>query len=148
MPWITFKSIEFKDDLVSKAGAPYSAYVLKAVKRGFEGEEDAPYEKILFEGRPVTVIEEGVARPGISVVQFFQKACKPGDLVIMRNVRKGKNWELDSVELGGKGRSKAADYVPLTKEQIADAQASSADFSDPTRPRTPQQAPLTYVPAA
>lgn len=146
MAWITFKEIEFKDDLVSKAGNPYAAYVLTGTKRGFAGDKDEPFEKILFEGQPVTVIEKGIRRPGISVVQFFQKACKPGDLVIMRSVRKGTRWELESVELG-RNSSGAADYVPLTEEQIKNA-PDTQDFSDATRPRTPQQAPLDYVPAA
>ena len=145
MAWITFDSIEFKDNLVSKAGTPFSAYILKGTKRGFAGEEDKPFEKILFEGRPVTVIEQGIARPGISVVQFFQKACKPGDLVIMKSIRKGTRWELESVE---KGRTSggAADYVPLTEEHVKNA-PDNQDFSDTTRPRTPHQAPLDYNPA-
>lgn len=112
--WIVFDSITRHDDLVSsKTGNTYTGYVLKGTKKGFQGEPDAPYEKVFFDTQATTVIEKGVSRPGKSVVQFFQKACKPGDTIIIKNERDGKNWRIVSVEnIAGK----VPTYEPLPDE--------------------------------
>ena len=75
------------------------------------------YEKILFDNTATTVIEKGIERPNCSIVQFFQKACSPGDIVIMKFVRRGGNmWDIASVEKLGESRNLPT-YEPLTEEQ-------------------------------
>ena len=150
MAWITFESIEKKDDLVSKAGNKYSAWVLRGTKRGYKADPDTQYEKILFENRAVTVIEKGIERPGISIVQFFLNGCKPGDLVILKSVQKNGRWEIESVENRAYTNA-AADYEPLDAAEINAMKAAAPQMvADPTRPaapKTPFMAPVKYAPA-
>jgi hypothetical protein len=145
MAWIKFEKIEFKDNLKSKAGTPYSAHVLTGIKKGYDGAPDEPYQKTLFENVPTTVIESGVERPGISIVSFFSKGCLPGDTVIIKNVRRAKGWEIASVENLRLSRGPAAkEYTPLTDDEKT---AVVEEYADVTRPSTPQMAPLNYKPA-
>lgn len=115
--WFIFDSIELKNDLVSRAGRPFTGYVLKGERKGFNKEPNTPYEKILFDNTATTVIEKGIERPNCSIVQFFQKACSPGDIVIIKFVRRGGNmWDIASVEKLGE-RQDLPTYEPLTEEQ-------------------------------
>jgi len=126
--------------------------VMKGIKKGYDNAPDEPYEKVFFDNSATTVIEKGVARPGISIVQFLQKACKPGDTICIKNVRKQGRWELESIE--NKTTSKggfAVDYEPLSNEEAALMQSQQMQpVADPTRPAapvTPRMAPLNYQPA-
>lgn len=115
--WFIFDSIELKHDLVSRAGRTFTGYVLKGERKGYDKDPNTPYEKILFENTATTVIEKGIERPNCSIVQFFQKACSPGDIVIMKFVRRGGNmWDITSVEKLGESRDLPT-YEPLTEEQ-------------------------------
>lgn len=98
--WFIFDSIEQRDDLKSRAGRTYSAYILKGERKGYGDEPNTPYEKVLFETSACTVIEHGQHRPNCSVVQFFQKAVNKGDTVIIKFVRgKAPNmWDIESLE--------------------------------------------------
>jgi hypothetical protein len=152
MPWVTFNSIEFEEGRTSKSGKKYDCYVLRGMRKGFPPDVDAPYEKVFFDNSSVTIIEKGVARPGISVVQFLQKGCKPGDMLSLKNVRRGATWELESIENKTTSRGGGAkDYEPLSDEEASAAYAMQmqpmTDPSRPAAPRTPQMAPLNYTPA-
>lgn len=115
--WFIFDSIELKHDLVSRAGRTFTGYVLKGERKGYDKDPNTPYEKILFENTATTVIEKGIERPNCSIVQFFQKACSPGDIVIMKFVRRGGNmWDIASVEKLDESRNLPT-YEPLTEEQ-------------------------------
>lgn len=141
MAWIIFDKIEYQENLKSKAGTPYSAYVLTGTKKGYDGAPDEPYRKVMFETTPTTIIEGEIERPGISMVSFFQNACKQGDTVILKNVRKAKGWEIVSLEnlRLSKGAS-AKPYTPLTE-----ADKVTATYADATRPSTPQMSPLAFT---
>lgn len=110
--WLIFDSLEHKTDLISRKGTTYSAYVLKGTKKGMAEKPDEPYEKILFETTACDVIEKGITRPNCSVIQFFQKAVKPGDTVVMKMVKgSGPNmWNIESLE---NLRTKIPTYEPL-----------------------------------
>ena len=115
--WFIFDSIELKHDLVSRAGRTFTGYVLKGERKGYDKDPNTPYEKILFENTATTVIEKGIERPNCSIVQFFQKACSPGDIVIIKFVRRGGNmWDISSVEKLGESKNLPT-YEPLTEEQ-------------------------------
>ena len=116
--WLKFDEIKFETGLTARSGNKYDAWILKGVKKGVGDTPDEDYQKILFDNSTCTVIEHGIERHNMPVVQFFQKAVKPGDLVAMKYSRKGKLPELNSVEnLSNKG---ANEYVPLTAEQAAE----------------------------
>lgn len=152
MAWIVYEGLEYETDRVSKAGKKYDCYVMKGTKKLYpDGEE--PYAKVFFDNSSTTIIEKGVARPNISVVQFLQKGCNPGDLLVIKNVRRGGKWELESIEnrTTNRGGGTVNDYEPLSKEELNDMQNKMMGYeSDPTRPAaptTPQMAPINYNPA-
>lgn len=152
MAWITFESIDFEEGRTSKTGKKYDCYVMRGTKKGFDGVADAPYEKIFFDNSATNIIEKGVVRPGVSIVQFLQKACNPGDVISLKNVRRGGKWELESIENKTTSRGGgAADYEPLTNEELTMLRnAQMPAMSDPTRPAapvTPLMAPINYTPA-
>ena len=130
--WIIFDKIEERNDLVSKAGKNYTGFILSGTKKGFEGTADEPYEKVFFDTQTATVIEKGVSRPGKSIVQFFQKACKAGDMLVIRNEKDGKNWRIVSIEnISGKKPS----YEPLpedyeVEEAVQPTEAKPPFFGD------------------
>ena len=153
MPWIIFDSIDFEQNRKSKAGKPYDCYVLRGIKKGFDGAADEPYEKIFFENSATSIIEKGVVRPNVSIVQFLQKGCNPGDTISIKNVRRSGRWELESIENKTAAKSgTAADYEPLTNEQLEQLRSMQMPaMSDPTRPAapaTPMMAPINYTPAS
>ena len=116
--WFIFDSIEHRTDLVARSGNTFSAYVLKGQRKGYDKEPDTPYEKKLFETSSCTVIEDGIERPNCSTVQFFQKACVPGDIVIIKFVRRnGSMWDISTVEKLSNSKSNIPTYEPLTEEQ-------------------------------
>lgn len=130
--WFIFDSIELKHDLVSRAGRTFTGYVLKGERKGYDKDPNTPYEKILFENTATTVIEKGIERPNCSIVQFFQKACSPGDIVIMKFVRRGGNmWDIASVEKLGESRDLPT-YEPLTEEQEKALKSQGVEGSEAT----------------
>jgi hypothetical protein len=111
--WIEFKSCNF-EELISKKGTPYSAYALRGTKRGYRGAPDEEYVRPIFENTAITIIEKGIARPGMSAVQFLQKAVKVGDLIELKFDRSKTPPELVSIQ------NKSTDtpvYEPLTEEE-------------------------------
>lgn len=139
--WFIFESIEYKPNLIAKSGATYSAYVLKGEKKGFDKEPNTPYEKKIFDNTATTVIEKGIERPNCSVVQFFQKAVKPGDTVIVKFVRRGTTmWDIASLEKL-EYRNDVPTYEPLTEEQASALKsngiAGSEAYSIATSTTTP-----------
>lgn len=152
MPWITFNSIELEKDRVSKTGKKYDCYVMRGTKKGFPPAEDEPYEKIFFDNSTAPILERGVLRPGISIVSFLQHGCKPGDMIKIKNVRRGATWEIESIENMTTSKGGAAkEYTPMTDEEADEAYAQQmpamTDATRPQAPRTPQMAPLNYQPA-
>lgn len=152
MAWITFEELTYETDRVGKSGKKYDCYLMKGIKKGYDGTPDEPYEKVFFENSATTVIEKGVARPNISIVQFLQKGVNPGDMIAIKNVRKQGKWEIESIE--NKTASKGGfvvDYEPLSDAEAMQLQSQQMQPEiDPTRPAapaTPRMAPLNYQPA-
>ena len=82
--WFVFDNIEHRNDLKGQSGRIYSAYVVTGTRRGFNGDPDMPYQKVLFPNQSCTIIEHGIPRPGMSIVQFFEKAVTPGETLPLR----------------------------------------------------------------
>jgi hypothetical protein len=143
MAWINFESLEFKNDLKSeRTGKTFSAYILKGQKRIFGEDATEPWERMIFENTPVTVIEKGVARPNQSLLQFIQKACNPGDLLVIKFIRKNRGWEISSIENRTSNRRGALTYEPITDEELAKVKTMQMD---PTRPVAPAMPTTQYM---
>lgn len=109
-----FDSVEQIKDRVSRQGKRYDCWVVKGKKKGFDGAPDLPYEKTIFETDTITVIEQGITRPGCSLLQFLQKACVPGDSLTVVSERDGKFWRWASIQkYTGKGSKPIPTYEPL-----------------------------------
>lgn len=121
--WLKFDSIDYRENLEGQSGKKYSAWVVSGTKKGFKGEPDQPYTKVLFENQTITVIERGITRPGQSVVQFFQKAAKPGDVFDIKSERDGKFWKWITIT---KLEDNNPTYTPLTDEEVQRIQAQQA----------------------
>lgn len=127
--WFRFESIDEKHNLVGQSGKSYSGFVVSGVKLGYQDSPDQPYQKVLFPNQACTVIERGITRPGVSVVQFFQKAAKPGDVFDIKSEREGKFWKWISI---AKREDNNPTYEPLTDEQVNQykmAQAAQAPMN-------------------
>lgn len=128
--WFIFDSIELKHDLVARSGRTFSGYVLSGERKGYDKEPNTPYQKIVFENTATTVIEKGIERPNCSVVQFFQKACNPGDIVIIKFSRRGGNmWDIASLEKLGESKDLPS-YEPLTEEQAQALKSQGVEGSE------------------
>lgn len=152
MAWVKFEGIEFNEKCVGRSGKPFSAYVVTGTKMGSEdfGTKDEPFKKYFFENSAVTVIEKGIERPGMSAVQFFQKACNPGDTIIFKNVRRNGKWDLVSIENRAMTNS-ASDYEPLSDDELLAMRNRMPVMnvpSDPTRPATPQMGRVQHMMAS
>lgn len=121
--WFQFESLSYEEGRTGKTGTKYNAWVMRGLKKGFGGDPDTPYEKVLFDNVASTIIEHGIARPNQSVLQFFQKAVAPGDIVKIKYVRNGTRWDFDTLEPLTKT---VPTYEPLTPEQITQLQVSAA----------------------
>lgn len=118
--WLTFNSIEYKPNLVSpKTGKEYSAHIVRGTKQKYPmGSGEEPWERTFFDTSTATIIEQGISRPNKSVVQFFQKAVRPGDKVDVKSEKVGPYWEITSLEnITNKGRE-VPTYEPLSPEEI------------------------------
>lgn len=127
--WFRFESIDEKHDLIGQSGKPYSGFVVSGVKLGYQDTPDQPYQKVLFSNQACTIIEHGITRPGMSIVQFFQKAAKPGDVFDIKSEREGKFWKWISIS---KREDNNPTYEPLTDEQVNQykmAQAAQAPMN-------------------
>lgn len=122
--WFQFETLAFEEGRVSRTGTKYNAWVLRGKRKGFSGEPDTPYEKVVFENTTGTVIEKGINRPDCSVLQFFQKAVKPGDIVKIKYVRNGQRWEFGTLEKLNDAANPT--YEPLTDEQVNNIKAAQA----------------------
>ncbi len=125
--WYIHDKIEYRDDLVSKrTGSKYGAWVISGTKKGFQDTPDEPYERKFFDSSTATIIEKGVERPNLSVVQFFQKAVKPGDTIKIKYVRRGNGWDIDTMEnISGQAPTYEPlpdDYVPPKPEYVSPPQ--------------------------
>ena len=124
---LRFDSVEQVTDRISRGGKRYDCWVVKGLKKGFDGAPDVPYEKTIFETDTITVFEQGVTRPGCSLLQYLQKACKQGDSLTVKSERDGKFWRWTSIskyERQGDGR-KLPTYEPLPKNHTT---TGSEDF--------------------
>lgn len=115
MAWITFERLEYDPAMVSRTtGKTYAGYRLQGIKRGYGNMPDAPYEKVLFDNTTATVIEKGVKRPGMSVIEFIKKAVQPGDTIDMKQQRRGQFWEITTIE---NITNKTPTYEPLSDSE-------------------------------
>jgi hypothetical protein len=121
--WITFDSIEYNPKCTSRNGKTFAGWVAKGTKKGFDDEPDSPWEKVFFDNNATTIIERGISRPGCSIVEFLQKACKKGDTLVIRNERDGKFWRVVSMQNISMDKPS---YTPLTEAEVATMQASQA----------------------
>ena len=110
---LIFESIEEKKDMVSREGKRYDCWHLKGKKRGFEGAPDLPYSRTIFPTDTITVIEQGITRPGCSLLQFLQKACNPGDSLTVKSEKDGKYWRWASITKFIPGGRPLPTYEPL-----------------------------------
>lgn len=122
--WITYQNVEEKKGLPSRSGGTYDAWILSGIKRGFDGTPDEPYSKVIFDTTTVSVKEKGVVRRGQSLLQFLQKACSPGDTLVIKSERDGKFWRWSLIE--NRSGVKPA-YTPLSEEQAAAILARQAE---------------------
>jgi hypothetical protein len=112
--WLVFEGIEEKKDMVSRQGKKFDGWVIHGTKKGFQETPDEPYTKTIFDNQSITVVEKGVVRRGQSLLQFLQKAVKPGDTLSIQSERDGKFWRWTKIE----NRSQEnPSYEPLTDEQ-------------------------------
>jgi len=95
---LVFESIEEVKDKISRQGKRYDCWIVRGKKKGFEGAPDMPYEKTIFPTDTITVLEQGISRPGCSLLQFLQKACKPGDSLTIKSERDGKFWRWANIQ--------------------------------------------------
>ena len=128
--WLVFEGIEEKKDMVSRQGKKFDGWVIHGTKKGFQETPDEPYTKTIFDNQSITVVEKGVVRRGQSLLQFLQKAVKPGDTLSIRSERDGKFWRWTKIE----NRSQEnPSYEPLTDEQadlLRSAQKPAEDSED------------------
>lgn len=122
--WFVFDNIEHRNDLKGQSGRTYSAYVVTGTRRGFNGDPDMPYQKVLFPNQSCTIIERGIPRPGMSIVQFFEKAVTPGETLSIKSERDGKFWKWDTIS---KMEETLPTYEPLTEEEIQKYRQSQAN---------------------
>ena len=130
--WLVFEGIEEKKDMVSRQGKKFDGWVIHGTKKGFQETPDEPYTKTIFDNQSITVVEKGVVRRGQSLLQFLQKAVKPGDTLSIQSERDGKFWRWTKIE----NRSQEnPSYEPLTDEQadlLRSAQKPAEDSEDNT----------------
>lgn len=130
--WLVFEGIEEKKDMVSRQGKKFDGWVIHGTKKGFQETPDEPYTKTIFDNQSITVVEKGVVRRGQSLLQFLQKAVKPGDTLSIQSERDGKFWRWTKIE----NRSQEnPSYEPLTDEQadlLRSAQKPVEDSEDST----------------
>ena len=130
--WLVFEGIEEKKDMVSRQGKKFDGWVIHGTKKGFQETPDEPYTKTIFDNQSITVVEKGVVRRGQSLLQFLQKAVKPGDTLSIQSERDGKFWRWTKIE----NRSQEnPSYEPLTDEQadlLRSAQKPVEDSEDNT----------------
>ena len=128
--WLVFEGIEEKKDMVSRQGKKFDGWVIHGTKKGFQETPDEPYTKTIFDNQSITVVEKGVVRRGQSLLQFLQKAVKPGDTLSIQSERDGKFWRWTKIE----NRSQEnPSYEPLTDEQadlLSSAQKPAEDSED------------------
>lgn len=112
--WLIFENIEHRSDLVSNKGNKYSANLMTATKKGWDGAEDEPYSKPFFDDAFCTVISRNGAREAeMNAVEFFE-ACEPGDTVVMKQKQEGANkWKLVSLQ------NKTRDVLPESEESTS-----------------------------
>lgn len=132
MAWVVYEKLEFEPELTGRSGKKYSGWKLYGLKKGYGSMPDMPYEKTLFDNSTTTVIEKGVKRPNLSIVEFIKKACKPGDLIDIKNQRRGQFWEIVSIE-NIAGKNTTGTYEPLTDEQ-ADRLRSQQELEEIVNP--------------
>lgn len=130
--WLVFEGIEEKKDMVSRQGKKFDGWVIHGTKKGFQETPDEPYTKTIFDNQSITVVEKGVVRRGQSLLQFLQKAVKPGDTLSIQSERDGKFWRWTKIE----NRSQEnPSYEPLTDEQadlLRSVQKPAEDSEDNT----------------
>lgn len=116
--WLIFNELEERKGMMSKAGKPFDAFIVKGMKKGFNDEPDTPYEKVIFDTSTVAVTEKGIYRDNLSLLQYFQKQAKPGDSFFIKSERDGKFWRWAHIEKVG-DRAPKPTYEPLTDADVS-----------------------------
>lgn len=148
--WIIYESCNLEEMVGKISGKKYTAYALRGMKKGFGDAPDTPYLKPVFENQACSVKEQGVWRDGISIVQYLNKACKPGELLELRFDRSGPPpFDILSIEKKVLGQTNPEDlptYEPLTPEQAA-AMRTQQQQTEATQPvQAPAPAPTQHAP--
>ena len=133
--WFKFGNIEERT-FESKDGKEYQAFELTGIKQGWQNNPDTEWSRKIFRNQATTVIENGVERPGISIVSFFQNAVEPGALIDVKQVKNGNFYDIVSVQDITNGASGPAEYTPMTTEN-APSEESSGDLQAPEMPTNP-----------
>lgn len=134
--WVSNVKIQQRE-FESMDGRPYTAYEITGIKKGYNGAPDEEWSKKVFESDAATVIENGVARPGISVVSFFKNAVKESDTVSIKQERAGKFWKINELSIVGAGNKGVAPapYVPLEASQsVSEASQQATTEATDTPP--------------
>lgn len=105
--WVIFEEIEKNVSLTSMKGAKYTANIVRGMKKGYQEEEDTPYEKKVFDNT-FTTVKDRRGEVQMDIVEFFD-ACEEGDLIVIENEKpKGsQHWQIISLE--NKNRSVVTD---------------------------------------
>lgn len=110
--YLIFDKLEEKKNQIGRSGKPFDCFIVHGKRKGFQDAPDTPYTKTIFDTSTVTVVEKGINRPGCSLLQYFQKAVKPGDVLKIVSERDGKFWRWASITKWGEGRTLPT-YEPL-----------------------------------
>lgn len=127
--WLEFRSIDKETRRSQKTGKEYSCYVLRGNKLGTERFPGGPYERTVFDNTAVTVIEDGKELNNTSLVQFFQKGVKSGDIVTM-TFAQSVNKEILTVERGKVSKNGSFDmpndYIPSDQRFVGEGDSISS----------------------
>ena len=129
--WLEFEKLEEKKGMVGRSGKKFDGWVLHGTKKGFQEDPDAPYTKTIFDNQVITVVEKGVTRRNQSLLQYLQKAVKPGDTLKITSERDGKFWRWSKIE---NRSSEQPTYEPLTDEQADYLRTAQAPEEEDTPP--------------
>ena len=129
--WLEFEKLEEKKGMVGRSGKKFDGWVLHGTKKGFQEDPDAPYTKTIFDSQVITVVEKGVTRRNQSLLQYLQKAVKPGDTLNITSERDGKFWRWSKIE---NRSSERPSYEPLTDDQADYLRSAQAPEEEDTPP--------------
>ncbi len=142
--WFQFGNIEERTFDKANGDGTYTAFELTGIKKGYQNAPDEEWSRKIFKSQSVTVIENGQARPDISLVSFFQKAVKPGALIDVKQQRNGNYWDIISVRDISQGTDAPAEYTPADAANVAPEQSSGDSEASEEASKTPEYTPNTW----